>query len=140
MQRRNDYDKNVFNGDVGFIQDIDLHSQTLSIAFDDRVIAYTAAELADLDLAYATTIHKSQGSEYPAVVVVMSYHAYTLLQRNLLYTAITRGKKLVCIVGDPKAISTAIRTTDPLQRQTALALRLQHANHLPANQIVAENK
>ena len=140
MQRRNDYDKNVFNGDVGFIQDIDLRSQTLSIAFDDRVIAYTAAELADIDLAYATTIHKSQGSEYPAVVVVMSYHAYTLLQRNLLYTAITRGKKLVCIVGDPKAISTAIRTTDPLQRQTALALRLQHANHLPANQIVAENK
>ena len=138
MQRRNDYSKEVFNGDIGFVRTVDTATQSLAVDFDGRLVAYDRTDLTDLDLAYATTIHKSQGSEYPAVVILIAFQYYTLLQRNLLYTAITRGRKLVCVIGDPKAVKAAIRTTDPLQRQTALDLRLQCGNRIPQNQLLPE--
>src|SRR5207253_2776870 len=104
MQLRNDYDKDVWNGDVGFVASVDRESDELTVLFDARARTYGAAELDDLTLAYACTIHKSQGSEYPAVVVVMLSSHFVMLSRNLLYTAVTRSKRLVVLVSDPRAI------------------------------------
>jgi len=129
MQIRNNYDKEVFNGDIGFIQAVDEEDRSLVVMFDGRPVRYDATELDELLHAYACTIHKSQGSEYPAVVVLIHTQHFKLLQRNLLYTAITRGRKLVCVVGSSKAIGLAIRNTDVRERRTTLRARL--AGSLP---------
>lgn len=127
MQIHNNYDKDVFNGDIGFINSVDLEANKLSVDFDGRVVEYDLIELDELMHAYATSIHKSQGSEYPVVIVLISNQHYVLLQRNLLYTAITRGRKLVCVLGEPPAVSRAIRNFVVQNRRTTLRLRLVQA-------------
>ena len=124
MQIRNNYDKDVFNGDIGSIQSVDEDDRSLVVLFDGRPVRYDLAELDELLPAYACTIHKAQGSEYPAVVVLIHTQHFKLLQRNLLYTAITRGRKLVCVVGSSKAIGIAIRNNDVRERRTTLRERL----------------
>lgn len=126
MQLRNNYDKDVSNGDIGFVKAVSPSARTLTVDFDGREADYLESELDELSLAYAATIHKSQGSEYPAVVVVVGRQHYVMLKRNLLYTALTRGKKLVCVVGSPAAIRMAIADNDTAARRTALAERLRN--------------
>jgi exodeoxyribonuclease V alpha subunit len=123
MQVRNDYDKEVWNGDSGVVESAS--AEALSVRFDDRVVAYALDELDALVLAYAATVHKSQGSEYPAVVVPVHTQHYVMLQRNLLYTAITRGKRLVVLVGTRKALALAVRNADVAARASGLAARLR---------------
>ena len=125
MQLRNNYDKDVYNGDVGFVKDVNAAERSLVVLFDGRPVEYGSGDLDELTLAYATTIHKSQGSEYPAVIVLLHSQHYMMLQRNLLYTAITRGRKLVLVVGAPWAVKKAIETNDVRERRTTLAERLQ---------------
>jgi len=125
LQVRNNYDKDVFNGDIGQIERIDTESLEVIVNYDGRRVAYAAEELDELDLAYACTVHKSQGSEYPAVVLLMTTHHFKLLQRNLLYTAMTRGRKLVCLVGSRKAVNMAIRNNHVSFRRTTLSDRLR---------------
>ncbi|MBO6067392.1 MAG: ATP-dependent RecD-like DNA helicase [Kiritimatiellae bacterium] len=125
MQLRNNYDKDVYNGDVGFIAKIDPASRTMAVMFDGRPVEYGPGDLDELVLAYATTIHKSQGSEYPAVIVIVHTQHYMMLERNLLYTAITRGKKLVLLLGVPYAVTKAIETNTVRERRTSLAPRLR---------------
>jgi exodeoxyribonuclease V alpha subunit len=127
MQLRNDYDKNVFNGDVGFVSSIDQEEMTMSVRFDERDVAFEAGELDDLILAYACTVHKSQGSEYPAVVVPLLTTHFVMLSKNLLYTAVTRGKRLVVLVCDPRALELALSQRRREQRRTRLAERLAEA-------------
>ena len=124
MQLRNNYDKDVYNGDVGFIKAVEPTDRSLVVTFDGRPVKYDAGDLDELVLAYATTIHKSQGSEYPAVIVLIHTQHYVMLQRNLLYTAITRGKKLVLLIGVPYAVNRAIETNIVRERRTTLAERL----------------
>ena len=124
MQLRNNYDKDVYNGDVGFVRSVDAASRSLVVAFDGRPVVYEPGDLDELVLAYATTIHKSQGSEYPAVVVIMHTQHYVMLQRNLLYTAITRGRRLVMLMGVPYAVDRAIQTNTVRERRTSLSSRL----------------
>ena len=124
MQVRNNYDKEVFNGDVGFISAIDLEERTLKVTFDEREIEYEALELDELVLAYATTIHKSQGSEYPIVILPITFSHYVMLQRNLIYTGITRAKKVVVLVGSRNAIYMAVKNNEVKNRNTRLAERL----------------
>lgn len=124
MQIRNNYDKEVFNGDIGAISAIDAEAHEIEVTIDDKPITYAAGELDELVHAYACSIHKSQGSEYPAVLIVISTQHFKLLQRNLLYTAITRGRKLVCIVGSSKAIRMAIHNNEIKLRRTRLRERL----------------
>jgi exodeoxyribonuclease V alpha subunit len=124
LQTVNNYDKEVFNGDIGRIRKIDEEAQELRVDYDGAVVAYDFDELDELALAYALTIHKSQGSEYPAVVIPLHTQHYLLLQRNLLYTGITRGKQLVVLVGSRKALRMAVERQDTAQRCTGLALRL----------------
>ena len=121
MQLRNNYDKDVYNGDVGFVKAVDAEERKLVVTFDGRPVTYEAADLDELVLAYAMTIHKSQGSEYPAVIVILHTQHYVMLQRNLLYTAITRGKKLVLLMGVPYAIDQAIKNNTVRERRTGLA-------------------
>jgi exodeoxyribonuclease V alpha subunit len=109
MQIENDYDKEVYNGDIGYIEAIDLELGEMTIAFDGRPITYAFGELDQIVLAYATTIHKSQGSEYPAIVIPITMQHYMMLQRNLLYTGVTRGKRLVILLGQKKAVAIAWR-------------------------------
>ena len=109
MQIQNDYDKNTYNGDIGFIESVDEENTSLQLDFDGRLVEYDWSELDVVVPAYATTIHKSQGSEYPAVVIPVMTQHFTMLQRNLLYTAVTRGRKLVVLVGQQKAIGMAVR-------------------------------
>jgi len=125
MQLRNNYDKDVFNGDIGFVKAVDAERRALVVTFDGRPVRYESGDLDELVLAYAMTIHKSQGSEYPAVIVILHTQHYVMLQRNLLYTAITRGRKLVLLMGVPYAIDQAIKTNDVRERRTSLAERLQ---------------
>ncbi len=125
MQLRNNYDKDVYNGDVGFVKGVDAESRSLIVTFDGRPVKYEAGDLDELVLAYAMTIHKSQGSEYPAVIVIIHTQHYVMLQRNLLYTAITRGRKLVLLMGVPYAVDQAIKTNTVRERRTGLAERLQ---------------
>ena len=124
MQLRNNYDKDVYNGDIGFIKSVDRSARSLVVTFDGTPIKYDAGDLDELVLAYAMTIHKSQGSEYPAVIVILHTQHYVMLQRNLLYTAITRGKKLVLLMGVPYAVDQAIQTNTVRERRTSLADRL----------------
>ena len=125
LQTVNNYDKAVFNGDVGRIRRINEQEHELTIDFDGQQVHYDFDELDELSLAYALTIHKSQGSEYPAVVMPLHTQHFMLLQRNLLYTGITRGKKLVVLVGPKKALRLAVQRHDTARRCTALALRLR---------------
>ena len=125
MQIRNNYDKDVFNGDVGRIVFLDGKERTLSVRYDDRVVPYDFDELDELTPAYAISIHKSQGSEYPAVVIPLMMQHYVLLQRNLVYTGVTRGKKLVVLVGESRALHMAVKNNRTRTRHTRLALRLQ---------------
>ncbi|HKI37562.1 MAG TPA: ATP-dependent RecD-like DNA helicase [Gemmataceae bacterium] len=125
MQTHNDYDKDVFNGDIGRIADIDTHEQELTVEFDGRPVPYDFGELDELALAYAVTTHKAQGAEYPAVVIPLHTQHLVMLQRNLLYTGITRGKTLVVLVGSRKALSAAVRRRDAARRCSALSRRLR---------------
>jgi exodeoxyribonuclease V alpha subunit len=127
MQLRNDYDKNVFNGDVGFITSIDPEESAMSVRFDEREVAFEAADLDDLVLAYACTVHKSQGSEYPAVVIPLLTTHFVMLSKNLLYTAVTRGKRLVVLVCDPRALEIALSQRRREDRRTRLGPRLAEA-------------
>ena len=124
LQRVNNYDKEVFNGDIGWITAIDLDQSTLTVEFDGRGVAYDFGELDELALAYAASIHKSQGSEYPVVVIPLAWQHYPLLERNLLYTAVTRGRKLVVVIAEPKALRLAVRRHDTQRRITRLSERL----------------
>lgn len=124
MQTVNNYDKEVFNGDIGRITAIDLEEQELLIDFEGRDIKYDVNELDEVSLAYAASIHKSQGSEYPAVVIPLASQHFMMLERNLLYTGVTRGKKLVVIVGQAKALAMAVKNLRSTKRVTALARRL----------------
>lgn len=99
MQARNNYDKDVFNGDLGYVESVDMEERTLLVNFEERLVEYEASELDELTLAYATTIHKSQGSEYPIVVMPVLMTHYVMLQRNLIYTGITRAKKICVLIG-----------------------------------------
>ena len=125
MQIRNNYDKEVFNGDIGVVTAVDLEDRELTVRFDDREIKYDMSELDELVLAYATTIHKAQGSEYPIVVMPILMTHYVMLQRNLIYTGITRAKKGLVLVGTKKAISTAVRTVTVSKRNTMLTARIR---------------
>jgi exodeoxyribonuclease V alpha subunit len=132
MQTRNDYERDVYNGDIGQVKVIDAEEKTVTVVFDGRGVDYGFTELGQLVLAYAISIHKSQGSEYPAVVVPILTQHYIMLQRNLLYTAITRAKELVVLVGTKKAIGMAVGNDEVRQRNSGLAQRLQareHKNH-----------
>jgi exodeoxyribonuclease V alpha subunit len=121
MQTENDYDRDVYNGDLGVISAIDSEAQTMTVQIDQRAVAYEVGDLDQLVLAYATTIHKAQGSEYPAVVVPVTTQHYTMLQRNLIYTAITRGRRLVVLVGQRRALAIAVRGRSQGHRWTRLA-------------------
>ncbi len=124
----NDYDKNVFNGDIGFIKAIDQEEQEVSIDFDGKEVLFDFGELDILQLAYAATIHKSQGSEYPAVVIPVATQHYMMLKRNLIYTGVTRGKKLVVMVGQKKALAIAVKAKNQGKRWNKLAERLRSVN------------
>jgi exodeoxyribonuclease V alpha subunit len=125
MQLRNDYDKGVFNGDIGVILAMDGDGKSITVDFDGRITSYERNELDQLVHAYAVTIHKSQGSEYPAVVIPLVTQHYMMLQRSLLYTAVTRGKKLVVIVGSRRAVALAVKNQTARQRYTWLAERVK---------------
>ncbi len=124
MQVRNNYDKEMFNGDIGLIHSVNTEDQVIVVDFDGRQVPYEFSELDELVHAYACTIHKAQGSEYPAVVLLLATQHFKMLQRNLIYTALTRGRKLVCLVGSSKAVAIAIRNNEMRLRRTALAQRL----------------
>ena len=129
MQTRNNYDKGVFNGDVGWIRVINKDNATLKVEFIEEAgplfVSYDFHELDELVLAYAVTVHKSQGSEYPVVIIPLVNQHRMLLQRNLLYTAITRAKKFCVLVGQPYALEMAVRNNRVAQRNTGLAERLK---------------
>ena len=125
MQLRNNYELDVYNGDVGLVKVVDAEARELMVQFDDRSVLYSFDDLDNLTLAYAVTVHKSQGSEYPAVVLLLLPQHYLLLQRNVLYTAITRGKKLVIIVGDQRAVEMSIGNTTVATRHSRLSDRLR---------------
>ena len=120
MQIENDYDKEVYNGDLGIITSIDAEAAEISVNFDGREVTYESGELDSLVLAYATTIHKAQGSKFPAVILPLSTQHYAMLQRNLLYTGLTRGKQLVVIVGQKKAVAIAVRNVSGRKRWSKL--------------------
>jgi exodeoxyribonuclease V alpha subunit len=120
MQIENDYDKEVYNGDIGYVADVEPDDGELTASFDGRSVTYGFGELDTLVPAYAATIHKSQGSEYPTVVIPVMTQHYTMLQRNLLYTGVTRGKRLVVLVGQKKAVAIAVRSVSGRRRWSKL--------------------
>ena len=124
MQIRNNYDKNVFNGDIGYITAVDANERTLTVTFDSRLVEYDITELDEIVLAYAVTIHKSQGSEFPVVVMPVTMKHFVMLQRNLIYTGITRAKKICVLVGTTKALAYAIKQNTVSKRNTKLKERL----------------
>ena len=125
IQTENDYDKEVFNGDIGQVAKIDPVEREVTVKFDQREIVYDFGELDEVALAYAITIHKSQGSEFPAVVIPLATQHYLLLQRNLVYTGVTRGKRLVVLIGQRKALAIAVRNNRTEQRFSGLLARLK---------------
>jgi exodeoxyribonuclease V alpha subunit len=127
MQIRNDYGKMVFNGELGWVESVDAAAKSLIASFDGRAIAYSAEDLERLTLAYASTVHKAQGSEFPAVVVVLHTQHYVMLRRNLIYTALTRGKRLVVLVGSERAVAIATRNASADRRYSRLGERLAEA-------------
>ncbi|MET0598740.1 MAG: ATP-binding domain-containing protein, partial [Mesorhizobium sp.] len=120
MQIENDYDKEVYNGDIGYVEGVDIDEGELTTSFDGRTVTYGLGELDTLVPAYAATIHKSQGSEYPAVVIPVLTQHYAMLQRNLLYTGVTRGKQLVVLVGQPRAVAIAVKNASGRRRWSKL--------------------
>ncbi len=120
MQIENDYDKDVYNGDIGMIEDVDLDEGEVVAEFDGRTVTFAFGELDALVPAYAATIHKSQGSEYPAVVIPVMTQHYAMLQRNLIYTGVTRGRKLVVLVGQKKAVAIAVKNVAGRRRWSKL--------------------
>ena len=131
IQMRNNYQREVFNGDIGRITDVDAVNQSLSIDYDGRNVDCDFGDLDELQLAYCTSIHKSQGSEYPAVIIPVHTQHYVMLQRNLLYTGITRGRKLVVLVGSKKALWIAVNKADQARRYSLLSWRLQQTPKEP---------
>ncbi|MBW1986706.1 MAG: ATP-dependent RecD-like DNA helicase [Deltaproteobacteria bacterium] len=127
MQLRNNYDKEVFNGDIGRVSGFDAVNNLLRVDFEGREVVYEPAEWDEITLAYAISIHKAQGNEFPAVAIALTTQHYLMLQRNLLYTAVTRGKQLVILLGSKKALSMAIRNDRPLKRYSGLAARLRQS-------------
>ncbi len=135
IQTRNNYDKEIFNGDIGHIAEITAEPTSIHVTFDaHRRVRYEPGELDELQLAYAITIHKSQGSEFPAVIIPLSPQHHIMLQRNLLYTAITRGKRLVILVGEKRALDVAVRNSDSTHRHSGLQAKLRQTPLNPANQ------
>jgi exodeoxyribonuclease V alpha subunit len=124
LQTVNNYDKEVFNGDIGLITTVNLEDQCLYVDFEGREVEYTFNDLDELSLAYATTIHKSQGSEYPIVILPLAMQHFMLLARNLLYTGVTRGKQLVILVGQKRAVELAVSNHNKKKRLTKLAARI----------------
>jgi exodeoxyribonuclease V alpha subunit len=124
LQTVNDYDKLVFNGDIGHIGRVDTEEGSLVVDFPQGAVTYPRGDLDELDLAYALTVHKAQGSEFPAVVMVLHSSHYIMLHRNLLYTGFTRARRLLCLVGDRKGFHKALNTTHHAERHTRLARRL----------------
>ena len=135
MQVENDYDKDVYNGDLGVVSRIDIEEGELAVDFDGREITYGFGELDELVLAYATTIHKSQGSEHPAVVIPLSTQHYPMLQRNLVYTGLTRGKRLVVLVGQRKALAIAVKGARARRRWSKLREWLMGSDTPSAKQV-----
>ncbi|MDA1129770.1 MAG: AAA family ATPase, partial [Chloroflexi bacterium] len=125
LQTVNNYDKGVFNGDLGWVTGISMDQGAMSVTYDDQGVEYDFSELDELLPAYAISVHRSQGSEFPAVVIPVVTQHYPLLQRNLLYTAVTRARKLAVIVGSQKAVAIAVKSQDAGERHTALARRLK---------------
>ena len=125
MQIRNNYDKDTYNGDIGIIRQVNTEDRSLTVLFDGRSVEYEDTDLDELTLAYATTIHKSQGSEYPVVVIPLLMTHFVMLQRNLIYTGITRAKKICIIIGTTKALAYAIHNQVVLKRNTKLKERLR---------------
>jgi len=130
IQTVNNYDKDVFNGDIGHVERVDTEDGVITLNFDGREVAYELGELDEVALAYTATVHKSQGSEYPAIVIPMATQHYPMLERNLLYTGVTRGKQLVVIIGQPKALAIAVRTIKSMRRLTNLAERLRQGERV----------
>jgi exodeoxyribonuclease V alpha subunit len=122
---QNNYTREVFNGDIGRVGHINLNEQLLTVLFEGRHVEYDFNDLDELQLAFAISVHKSQGAEYPAVVIPLHTQHYTMLQRNLLYTAITRGRKLVALVGSRKALWRAVTNMETRQRYSLLKWRLR---------------
>ena len=133
MQLCNNYAKDVFNGDLGYIREVDTEERTLKVDFDGKKVEYDVTELDELTLAYATTIHKAQGSEYPIVVMPVLMTHFVMLQRNLIYTGITRAKKICVLLGAAKALAYAVRNVSVLKRNTRLKERLNPSAALPAD-------
>lgn len=127
MQIRNNYEKEVFNGDIGLVVSVDMQNRVLSVDFDGRIVSYESTELDEIVHAYATTIHKAQGSEYPIVVMPVLMSHFVMLQRNLIYTGITRAKKVLVIVGTKKALAYAVRNVTVTKRNTRLKMRLRES-------------
>ncbi len=132
MQVRNDYEKDVFNGDIGYIDQVDRESFRIVVRFDGRPVIYERDELDDITLAYAVSVHKAQGSEYQAVVMPLLTQHFIMLQRNLFYTALTRAKKLSVIIGSYKALYIAIKNDKPVHRNSRLKEKLLEAASRPA--------
>jgi exodeoxyribonuclease V alpha subunit len=129
LQTINDYDKDIYNGDIGQVVQVDPEEGEVVVGFDGREVTYDVAELDEVALAYATTVHKSQGSEYPAVVIPLATQHYPMLARNLLYTGVTRGKQLVVLIGQPKACALAVRNVRAMRRLTHLATRVRQGHN-----------
>jgi exodeoxyribonuclease V alpha subunit len=125
MQLKNDYNREVFNGDLGMVVNIDHTEKEVTINFDERDVVYDFADLNEITLAWATSIHKSQGSEYPVVILPLYTSHYVMLSRNLFYTGLTRAKKLALIVGSSKAIAIAVKQVKQQQRYTRLRERVK---------------
>jgi exodeoxyribonuclease V alpha subunit len=138
MQVRNNYDKEVFNGDIGRVERIDMETRSVDVRYEERRVGYGATELDEITLAYAVSVHKSQGSEFPAVIIPVLTQHYLLLQRNLIYTAVTRGKRLVVLVGTKKALAIALKNTDTRERFTGLRARLAAAQPTVKNDLLAD--
>ena len=127
LQMRNNYDKDVFNGDLGWIVSLDREAETLEIDFEGREVTYDYEDLDELSLAYAVSVHKSQGSEYPAIIMPVVTQHYMLLQRNLIYTGLTRARKLAVMIGSRRALSIGLKNKDSAKRFTHLIYRLREA-------------
>jgi exodeoxyribonuclease V alpha subunit len=131
IQTVNNYHKEVFNGDIGQVTQVDADAGVVTVDFEGRLVTYELGELDEVSLAYTATVHKSQGSEYPAVVIPLATQHYPMLERNLLYTGVTRGKRLVVLIGQEKALRIAIRTMRSRKRLTNLSAHLRQAQTPP---------
>ena len=127
IQTSNNYDLNVFNGDIGYIRELGVDSGKMAVQYVDRTVWYEKEQIIELRLAYAITIHKSQGSEFPCVVIPISSQHYRMLQRNLIYTGLTRARQQAFLIGDPRYFKHAINNCDTGKRRTGLRQRIVDA-------------